>query len=67
MLSRSLVFTLDVQPPRTILLEAGMQLVVQPQVPHHVEFLSDGAFQIDFCTRDEEGLKRLGSLLCSKS
>ena len=52
MLSGSLVFTLDEEPPRTILLEAGMQLLVQPQAPHHVEFVSEGAFQIDFCARE---------------
>lgn len=46
--SGALVFTLDVQPPRTLLLDAGEQLVVEPQVPHHVTFVAEGAFQIDF-------------------
>lgn len=54
MLSGSLVFTQDEDPPRTILLEAGMQLLVQPQSPHHVEFVSEGSFQIDFCSREPE-------------
>lgn len=44
----SLVFTLDIEPPRTILLEAGDQLVVEPQVPHHVTFVKPGSLQITF-------------------
>jgi len=44
----ALVFTLDAQPPRTILLNAGEQLVIAPKAPHHVTFVEPGAFQIDF-------------------
>lgn len=44
----TLVFTLDVEPPRTILLQAGDQLVIEPQLPHHVVFVGPGSLQIAF-------------------
>lgn len=44
----ALVFTLDLQPPCTILLKAGDQLVIEPQVPHHVVFVEPGSCQIAF-------------------
>lgn len=51
--SGMLVFTLDLDPPRTVLLRAGEQLVVAPEVPHHVTFVEPGAFQIEFHRRPE--------------
>lgn len=52
-LSGALVFTIDETPPKTILLKAGELLVVPPQQPHHVTFLDEGAFIVEFHRKRE--------------
>jgi hemoglobin len=44
----SLVFTLDGKTAHTILLNSGEQLVVEPELAHHVTCLGPALLQIDF-------------------
>jgi len=46
--SGELVFTVDAATPRTILLKAGDTLLVEPEQPHHVTFVGQGSFEVDF-------------------
>ena len=47
-LEGSLVFTVEGRTAHTILLNGGAQLLVEPEMPHHVTCLGPGALQIDF-------------------
>lgn len=44
----SLRFILEKQPFTETILTAGQQMVIQPDILHHVEFEQAGSFQIDF-------------------
>lgn len=46
-------FTLDDPPGTEQVLTAGQQVVIEPQVRHHVAFELPGSFQITFCKADE--------------
>lgn len=41
-------FTLDQEPWTEVVLTAGQTVVIEPQVPHHVQFELPGSFQIEF-------------------
>lgn len=42
-------FTLDDPPHAEVVLTAGQQVLIEPQVRHHVAFELPGSFQITFC------------------
>jgi hemoglobin len=42
-------YTLDDPPHTEVVLAAGQQVVIEPQVRHHVAFELPGSFQITFC------------------
>ncbi|KOF54239.1 MULTISPECIES: DUF1971 domain-containing protein [unclassified Achromobacter] len=45
----ALRFVLDDPPHTEVVLTAGQQIVIEPEVRHHVAFEQPGSFQITFC------------------
>ncbi|OZI43092.1 DUF1971 domain-containing protein [Bordetella genomosp. 4] len=50
--SGALRYVRDSVPHAEVVLTAGQQVVIEPQVQHHVAFESPGSFQITFCRAD---------------
>ena len=50
-------YTLDDDPGAEVILVAGQQVVIDPQVKHHVAFEMPGSFQITFCRTNEPRIR----------